>query len=125
MLLYPTSGERPKGGAATSVRQDPAGRGSEIEPGLPSPPRAGAPTHPLTDLLTHFVLLNTSFPGGSPADKVSKPRRLPSTRRALTSDELTRINLAVRAGGKPGSSRLAERSWVSQSTRAARTSHRR
>lgn len=37
--------------------------------------------------------------GTSPAHKVTKPRRLPSTRRALTADELAEINLAVRASG--------------------------
>ncbi|GAA2531032.1 site-specific integrase [Pilimelia columellifera] len=38
-------------------------------------------------------------PGDSPAHRVTKPRRLPSTRRALTPDELTQINLAARASG--------------------------
>jgi integrase len=38
-------------------------------------------------------------PGASPAHKVAKPRRLPSTRRALTPDELAEINLAARSGG--------------------------
>jgi site-specific recombinase XerC len=37
--------------------------------------------------------------GGSPAHKVTKPRRLPSTRRALTQDELAEINLAARSSG--------------------------
>jgi hypothetical protein len=31
-------------------------------------------------------------PGASPAHQVAKPRQLPSTRRALTSNELTQIN---------------------------------
>lgn len=35
----------------------------------------------------------------SPAHRVAKPRRLPSTRRALTSDELDLINTAARTGG--------------------------
>ncbi|HEX5596432.1 MAG TPA: site-specific integrase [Micromonosporaceae bacterium] len=35
----------------------------------------------------------------SPAHRVVKPRRLPSTRRALTSDELEQINLAARSSG--------------------------
>lgn len=35
----------------------------------------------------------------SPAHRVSKPRRLPSTRRALTPHELDQINLAARASG--------------------------
>lgn len=38
-------------------------------------------------------------PSASPAHRVAKPRRLPSTRRALTSDELADINLAARCGG--------------------------
>jgi integrase len=38
-------------------------------------------------------------PGASPAHKVTKPRRLPSTRRALTPPELAEINLAARSGG--------------------------
>jgi integrase len=38
-------------------------------------------------------------PGASPAHRVAKPRRLPSTRRALTPEELTEINLAARASG--------------------------
>jgi integrase len=37
--------------------------------------------------------------GSSPAHRVAKPRRLPSTRRALTPDELTEINLAARTTG--------------------------
>jgi integrase len=37
--------------------------------------------------------------GGSPAHRVAKPRRLPSTRHALTPQELEEINRAVRAGG--------------------------
>ena len=35
----------------------------------------------------------------SPAHRISKPRRLPSTRRALTADELTEINLVARTTG--------------------------
>lgn len=35
----------------------------------------------------------------SPAHRVAKPRRLPSTRRALTAGELTEINEAARKGG--------------------------
>ena len=35
----------------------------------------------------------------SPAHRVAKPRRLPSTRRALTADELDQINTAARASG--------------------------
>src|SRR2546429_4852996 len=35
----------------------------------------------------------------SPAHRVVKPRRLPSTRRALTPDELEQINLAARTSG--------------------------
>jgi site-specific recombinase XerD len=38
-------------------------------------------------------------PGASPAHKVAKPRRLPSTRRALTPEELAEINLAARSSG--------------------------
>ena len=38
-------------------------------------------------------------PIASPAHRVAKPRRLPSTRRALTSDELDQINTAARASG--------------------------
>jgi integrase len=35
----------------------------------------------------------------SPAHRVAKPRRLPSVRRALTADELERINLVARTSG--------------------------
>jgi integrase len=35
----------------------------------------------------------------SPAHRVAKPRRLPSTRRALTADELEQINLVARSSG--------------------------
>ncbi|GAA2624061.1 hypothetical protein GCM10010399_64280 [Dactylosporangium fulvum] len=35
----------------------------------------------------------------SPAHRISKPRRLPSTRRALTPDELTEINVTARTTG--------------------------
>jgi len=38
-------------------------------------------------------------PGASPAHQVAKPRRLPNTRRALTTDELEQINHAARTGG--------------------------
>ena len=38
-------------------------------------------------------------PGASPAHRVSKPRRLPSTRRALTTHELGEINTAARTSG--------------------------
>jgi integrase len=38
-------------------------------------------------------------PGASPAHQVAKPRRLPNTRRALTTDELAQINEAARASG--------------------------
>ncbi|GGM58021.1 hypothetical protein GCM10011608_48730 [Micromonospora sonchi] len=38
-------------------------------------------------------------PAASPAHRVVKPRRLPSTRRALTPDELKEINLAARTSG--------------------------
>ncbi|WP_239314115.1 tyrosine-type recombinase/integrase [Plantactinospora mayteni] len=38
-------------------------------------------------------------PAASPAHRVIKPRRLPSTRRALTPDELEAINLAARTSG--------------------------
>ena len=37
--------------------------------------------------------------GASPAHRVAKPRRLPSTRRALTPDELEQINVAARTSG--------------------------
>jgi integrase len=37
--------------------------------------------------------------GASPAHKVVKPRRLPSTRRALNPDELDEINLVARTCG--------------------------
>lgn len=37
--------------------------------------------------------------GASPAHKIAKPRRLPSTRRALTPHELAEINLAARSSG--------------------------
>ena len=35
----------------------------------------------------------------SPAHRIAKPRRLPSTRRALTPDELDQINIAARSSG--------------------------
>jgi integrase len=35
----------------------------------------------------------------SPAHRIAKPRRLPSTRRALTNDELEQINLVARTSG--------------------------
>lgn len=35
----------------------------------------------------------------SPAHRVAKPRRLPSTRRALTTDELQQINISARTSG--------------------------
>ncbi|MEW2475456.1 site-specific integrase [Micromonospora gifhornensis] len=38
-------------------------------------------------------------PAASPAHRVVKPRRLPSTRRALTPDEMEEINLAARTSG--------------------------
>jgi site-specific recombinase XerD len=38
-------------------------------------------------------------PGASPAHRVAKPRRLPSTRRALTTHELNQINAVARASG--------------------------
>jgi integrase len=38
-------------------------------------------------------------PGASPAHQVAKPRRLPNTRRALTTDELEQINNAARTTG--------------------------
>jgi integrase len=38
-------------------------------------------------------------PTASPAHRVAKPRRLPSTRRALTTYELTEINIAARTTG--------------------------
>lgn len=38
-------------------------------------------------------------PGASPAHRVAKPRRLPSTRRALTPFELDQINAAARTSG--------------------------
>jgi site-specific recombinase XerD len=38
-------------------------------------------------------------PGASPAHRVAKPRRLPSTRRALTAHELDQINAATRTSG--------------------------
>jgi integrase len=38
-------------------------------------------------------------PGASPAHRVAKPRRLPSTRRALTAHELDQINGAARTSG--------------------------
>lgn len=38
-------------------------------------------------------------PGASPAHRVAKPRRLPSTRRALTTRELDQINTAARTTG--------------------------
>jgi site-specific recombinase XerD len=38
-------------------------------------------------------------PGASPAHRVAKPRRLPSTRRALTAHELDQINAVARASG--------------------------
>src|SRR5262249_43857885 len=38
-------------------------------------------------------------PGTSPAHRVAKPRRLPSTRRALTPDELAQINQVARTTG--------------------------
>jgi site-specific recombinase XerC len=37
--------------------------------------------------------------GASPAHQIAKPRRLPSPRRALTSDELAQINAAARTRG--------------------------
>lgn len=38
-------------------------------------------------------------PAANPAHRVPKPRRLPSTRRALTADELDAINVAARTNG--------------------------
>jgi integrase len=38
-------------------------------------------------------------PSASPAHRVAKPRRLPNTRRALTTHELTEINAAARISG--------------------------
>jgi len=38
-------------------------------------------------------------PGDSPAHRVARPRRLPSTRRALTVTELEQINLVARTSG--------------------------
>jgi integrase len=38
-------------------------------------------------------------PGASPAHRVGKPRRLPSTRRALSAHELDQINIAARTSG--------------------------
>lgn len=38
-------------------------------------------------------------PGASPAHRVAKPRRLPSTRRALTAHELDQINAVARTSG--------------------------
>jgi integrase len=38
-------------------------------------------------------------PAANPAHRVPKPRRLPSTRRALTADELDAINVAARCSG--------------------------
>ncbi len=43
--------------------------------------------------------------GSSPAHRVSKPRRLPSTRRALTATELEQINTVARSSG-------TTRSWM-------------
>ena len=50
-------------------------------------------------LYTRAVADGLLEPGTSPAHRVAKPRRLPSTRRALTADELAEINLVARTTG--------------------------
>jgi integrase len=50
-------------------------------------------------LFNRAIADNLIDPGASPAHRVAKPRRLPSTRRALTTHELTEINLATRTSG--------------------------
>jgi integrase len=50
-------------------------------------------------LYNRAIADNLIDPNASPAHRVAKPRRLPSTRRALTTDELTEINLAARMSG--------------------------
>jgi site-specific recombinase XerD len=50
-------------------------------------------------LYNRAIADNLIDPTASPAHRVAKPRRLPSTRRALTTYELTEINLAARTSG--------------------------
>jgi hypothetical protein len=47
-------------------------------------------------IYTRAIADNLIIPGTSPARRVAKPRRLPSSRRALTVHELDQINTAVR-----------------------------
>jgi site-specific recombinase XerD len=50
-------------------------------------------------IYTRAIADNLIAPGTSPAHRVTKPRRLPSTRRALTAHELDEINTAARTSG--------------------------
>lgn len=50
-------------------------------------------------LFTRAIADGYLAPGASPAHRVCKPRRLPSTRRALTPGELTAINTVARTTG--------------------------
>jgi integrase len=50
-------------------------------------------------IYTRAIADNLIAPGTSPAHRVAKPRRLPSTRRALTAHELDQINTAARTSG--------------------------
>lgn len=50
-------------------------------------------------IYTRAIADNLITPGTSPAHRVAKPRRLPSTRRALTVHELDQINSAARTSG--------------------------
>jgi hypothetical protein len=50
-------------------------------------------------IYTRAIADNLIAPGASPAHRVTKPRRLPSTRRALTAHELDEINIAARTSG--------------------------
>ncbi|QYN33534.1 site-specific integrase [Pseudonocardia sp. DSM 110487] len=50
-------------------------------------------------IYTRAIADNLIAPGTSPAHRIAKPRRLPSTRRALTAHELDQINTAARTSG--------------------------
>jgi hypothetical protein len=59
----------------------------------------GANRPPARTIYTRAIADNLIAPGASPAHRVAKPRRLPSTRRALTANELDEINTAARTRG--------------------------
>jgi integrase len=50
-------------------------------------------------IYTRAIADNLIAPGASPAHRVAKPRRLPSTRRASTAHELDEINITARTSG--------------------------